>query len=67
MKVGRSAYYEWVKRPAKLITVQELNLCRRIKRLFDQSRQSLGSREMMKNLRKEGFIIDRYRVRQLIK
>ena len=67
MKVSRSAYYEWIKRPAKLITVQELNLFRRIKRLFNQSRQSLGSREMMKNLRKEGFVIGRYRVRQLMK
>ena len=49
MKVSRSAYYEWIKRPAKLITVQELNLYRRIKRLFNQSKESLGSREMMKN------------------
>jgi len=38
-----------------------------MKQLFEQSRQSLGSREMMKNLRKEGFDIGRLRVRNLMK
>ena len=61
MKVGKSAYYEWIKRPAKIITAHELQLYRRMKQLFERSRQSLGSREMMKNLRKEGFVIGRYR------
>jgi putative transposase len=32
-----------------------LHLHRRIKSLFKQSRNSLGSRELMKNLRKEGM------------
>lgn len=67
MKVSKSAYYEWVKRPAKIITAHELQLYRRMKQLFKRSRQSLGSREMMKKLRKEGFVIGRYRVRKLMK
>lgn len=39
---------------------------RRIKALFKASRESLGSREMMKKLRKEGIVVGRYRVRQLM-
>lgn len=35
--------------------------------LFEASRNSLGSREMMKKLRKEGYRIGRYKVRNLMK
>ena len=66
MKVSKSAYYDWCKRPGKLIDAQELRLRRRIKALFKASRSSLGSREMMKALRAEGFKIGRYRVRRLM-
>lgn len=67
MRVSKSAYYDWLKRPATVIPEEELHLFRRMKELFKASRQSLGSREMMKNLREEGFNIGRYRVRQLMK
>lgn len=39
----------------------------RMKALFKTSRNSLGSRQMMKNLRKEGFTIGRYKTRGLMK
>ncbi|MCW2254924.1 Fe-S cluster biosynthesis and repair protein YggX [Providencia alcalifaciens] len=29
MKISRSAYYAWLKRPAKLITAEQLSLYRR--------------------------------------
>ena len=67
MQVSRAAYYAWLKRPARLITAKELQLYRRLKRLFAASRESLGSRGMMKRLRKEGFTIGRQRVRGLMK
>ena len=38
-----------------------------MKALFEQSRNSLGSREMMKKLREEGIQIGRYKVRNLMK
>lgn len=44
-----------------------LQLYRRMKALFQQSRDSLGSREMMEKLREEGFQVGHYRVRQLMK
>jgi putative transposase len=67
MKVSHSAYYAWRKRPAKVISAEELHLYRRMKELFADSRGSLGSRMLLKQLRKEGFSLGRYRVRRLMK
>lgn len=67
MLVSTSAYYDWVSRPGRIVEAQELMLRRRIKALFEKSRASLGSREMMKALRGEGFAIGRYRTRRLMK
>ena len=66
MKVRKSAYYDWRKRPGAVISADTLHLYRRMKALFEQSRQSLGSREMMKKLRAEGIEVGRYRVRKLM-
>lgn len=67
MRVSASAYYAWHKRPRQLISAHVLHLHRRMKALFKQSRESLGSREMMKKLREEGIEIGRYKVRKLMK
>ena len=67
VRVSRSAYYAWANRPAKLINADELELYRRAKALFNISRQSLGSRELMKKLREEGFMVGRYRTQTLMR
>jgi len=67
MGVKHSSYYDWRSRGGKVIPAEELQLRRRMKELFHASRQSLGSRMMMQNLRDEGFDIGRYRVRVLMK
>ena len=67
MRVSKSAYYAWRKRPAIIISAQTLNLHRRAKKLFEVSRDSLGSRELGKKLRKEGFDVSRHRVINLMK
>ncbi|MEW6996037.1 IS3 family transposase [Colwelliaceae bacterium MEBiC 14330] len=66
MKVSRSAYYAWLKRPAKIITAEQLNLYRKAKQLFDKSRNSLGYRELRKKLRSEGFHVSDYGVQKLM-
>jgi putative transposase len=66
MQASSSAYYAWRKRPGTLISAETLHLHHRMKALFRQSRDSLGSREMMKKLREEGFRIGRYKVRHLM-
>jgi len=65
--VQRSAYYDWRDRPCKIIPPEELALRRRMKELFRASRDSLGSRTLAKNLRKEGFKIGRDKTRRLMK
>jgi len=67
MNMSRSAYYAWRKRPAKVITPADLYLYRRLKALFAASRNSLGSRELSRKLREEGFHIGRYRTRTLMR
>lgn len=67
MRVGTSAYYDWRKRPARLIDSATWQLCIRMKTLFAESRQSLGNRQMVARLRKEGFVVGRYKVRLLMK
>jgi transposase InsO family protein len=68
MSVSPSAYYGWCHRgSAEVIEHQVWLLCHRMKGLFSESRDSLGSRQMMKQLRKEGFQIGRYRVCKLMK
>ncbi len=67
MQVGTSAYYTWRQKGAQVIDSHTWRLCQRMKALFVESRQSLGSRQMMKQLRKEGFEIGRYRTRKLMK
>lgn len=62
MRVSRSAFYAWKARSATVITAEKLHLYRRAKVLFAASRESLGSRELAKKLRVEGFVITRYRV-----
>ncbi len=55
LQVSRSAFYDWLARPTKVISEQELDLYRTAKRLFKRSRGSLGSRQLAKKLRLEGF------------
>ena len=57
MKISRSAYYAWLKRPVKIITAEQLHLYRNAKAIFKDSSNSLGYRELRKRLCKEGFQI----------
>ena len=67
MQVSTSAYYAWCGHGGEVVDSETWRLCHRMKALFAESRQSLGSRQMMKQLCKEGFQIGRYRVRKLMK
>lgn len=66
MNVSRNAYYAWLKRPAKIITAEQLSLYRKAKQLFKKSRNSLGYRELRKMLCSEGFNISDYGVKKLM-
>lgn len=65
--VTRSAYYDWKQRGTTVVGAEEFALYARMKTLFAKSRQSLGSRGMVRQLRKEGYVLGRYQVRRLMK
>lgn len=67
LDVKKSSYYDWKAKSAKVVPLREFQLCQRMKALFEESRESLGSRMMVRKLRLEGFEIGRYRVRNLMK
>lgn len=67
MKVKKSRYYEWKAKGATIVSVEEFQLCQRMKALFEASRESMGSRRMKHQLRAEGYAIGRYRVRKLMR
>jgi putative transposase len=66
MNVSRSAYYAWLKRPAKIIIAEHLHMYRRAKVIFGQSRNSSGYRELKKRLCKDGFEVSEYGVKKLM-
>jgi len=65
--LSRSGFYAWRKRPAKLISAQELALYSVARERFRKSRESLGSRELMKVLRKKGFDVGRAKTRSIMR
>jgi len=66
LNVQRSVFYDWQNQPTRVIVPEELAMRRRMKELFAASRDSLGSRTMMKNLQQEGFAIGREKTRRLM-
>lgn len=68
MEVKRSCYYVWkANHLNNVICAEELEIRREMKRLFSESRQSMGSRRMQKQLNALGFSVGRYKVRRLMK
>lgn len=65
--LSRSSWYHRSTRKAKVITEEEFRLHRRIKELFNSSRGSLGSRQLVKKLASEGITISRTKVRNIMK
>ena len=54
LHVTKSAYYDWRQRGYPVISVEAFALCARMKALFTQSRESLGSRGWSSNCARKG-------------
>ena len=67
MQVKKSSYYEWKAKGDSIVSVEKFQLYQRMKALFKESRESLGSRPMMRQLRAEGYEVGRFCVRKLMK
>ena len=66
LKVARSGYYAWCKRPLSLKTQGNEILTQRIQQIYDASRQSDGSPRIQAALAAHGFAISRQRVVRLM-
>ena len=54
-------------RPSKMITAEAFSLYSTVKEVFFESRASLGSRALVKVLKKSGFKVGRYKVRRIMR
>jgi len=63
--VSRSSYYEYRQR-CNRIDIERLTLKAQVKRLFTNSRSSAGSRTIQSQLKEEGTVIGRFKVRGLM-
>lgn len=60
------AYYNWKRKPAKVISESELLLYREAKRLYYQTRSGIGYFKLTKALNKAGFVIGETRTRSIM-
>jgi transposase InsO family protein len=68
MRVSRSGFYDYMERfKTKKDRPEEIALRKRIKEIFKKSRSSYGSRRIVKQLKKEGYHIGRYKVRRIMR
>jgi putative transposase len=66
MEISRSGYYNWLKDDSNLPNKNEEVLKDKLKALFKKSRNTYGTRRMVKALKKAGIEIGRYKVRRLM-
>jgi transposase InsO family protein len=60
-KVWRSGYYKWLRRPEK----RDVDILgQKIKRIFQKSRKTYGTRRIKKQLEVEGIAVSRQRIRR---
>lgn len=65
MEVSRSAYYNWLRHPE--VPPRDEELKEKISALFQKSRNTYGSRRLVKGIKEEGYSISRFKVRRLMK
>jgi len=67
LRVGRSGYYAWTKRPPSARAQANQELLERIRDAYQASRQSYGSPRLHVALRKQGIACGRHRVARLMR
>jgi putative transposase len=67
LKVSRSSYNDWLKRPVSYREENDRELIIHIKEIFDESDSTYGHRRIKKALRKKGIKTSNQRVRRLMK
>jgi len=65
LEVSHSGYYSFLRRRGD--SIRQADLIARIREVHRRSRYTYGSRRIMHQLRKDGLVIGRYRVRRLMR
>jgi putative transposase len=65
LEVSHSGYYGFLRRRGN--SIRQADLIARIREVHRRSRYTYGSRRIMRQLRKNGLVIGRYRVRRLMR
>jgi len=65
LEVSRSGYYGFLRRRGD--SIRQADLIARIREVHRRSRYTYGSRRIMHQLRRDGLVIGRYRVRRLMR
>ena len=67
LRVSPGAYYRWLRKPAKVISEDELLLYREAKRLFNQTRSGIGYVKLCRALNKSGFVIGESKTKTIMR
>lgn len=67
LKVSRSGYYQWLKRPVSNRKQKDAELKEKIVQIHEQSRGTYGSPRIHQNLRQQGYRLGKKRVERLMK
>ena len=66
MKVSRSQYYAWLKRPFTAREIENKALMEIITKLFEQGRGTYGTRRLKRKLADSGWTVSRRRIGRLL-
>lgn len=66
LKISRSAFYNWLKRPLSRSKEEDLKLIIHIKEIFDESNSTYGHRRIKNELKKKGIRASKNRIRRLM-
>lgn len=67
LDVNRSCYYAWLNGQPSARTKENDYLSEKIKVIFDEGRQSYGTRRIKRVLKREGLVVSRRRIGRLLK
>jgi len=67
LKVSRSGYYDWLKRPVSNRKLENDKLALKLKQHWEDSRKTYGQPRLQEKLKQEGIKIGKERVRKIMK
>ena len=67
MGIARSGYYAWKSRILRDTKAEELKMVIKIKEIFNRFRKVYGTRKIVKELKRQGIIVNRKKVQRIMR